>query len=197
MKGGGGLVRRSFASTVTATGVEAATWARAASACSAVARRGSVPSNLSFSPFHPTTRAGNAASPFFERDGDGEVGHGDEALALALALHDDAERDGLDAPGRQAAPDLRPEEVRHLVADEPVDDAARLLRVHAVLVDHAGVLDRARHGGLRDLVELGAVERRLRRAGLQDLLEVPADRLALAVRVGREVDRRRRPSRPA
>src|SRR5207344_686254 len=90
----------------------------------------------------------------------------------------------------EAPPDLGPQEVRDLVADEPVDDAARLLRVHAVLVDRARVLDRAGHGRLRDLVELRAVERRLRRAGPEHLLEVPADRLALAVRVGREVDRR-------
>ena len=44
------------------------------------------------------------------------------------------------------------------------------------------------HRGLRDLVELGAVERGLRRLLLQQLVQVPADRLALAVGVGGEED---------
>ena len=53
----------------------------------------------------------------------------------------------------------------------------------------ARVGDGARHGRFRDLVELGPVEDRLRQGRLQDLLEVPADGLALAVRVGGEIDR--------
>ena len=124
-----------------------------------------------------------------EGHGNREVGDGDEALALALALHDDAERDRLDAPRREPSPELRPEEVRDLVADEAVDDAAGLLRVDAVLVDDARVGNRSRHGRLRDLVELGPVEDRVRKTRLQDLLQVPADGLALAVRVGGEIDR--------
>ena len=88
----------------------------------------------------------------------------------------------------RAPPDLLPEEVGDLVADEPVDDAARLLRGDAVRVDLAGARDRLLDGALRDLVELGAVEARLGRRGPQQLLEVPADRLPLAVGVGGEED---------
>src|SRR5581483_11575641 len=77
---------------------------------------------------------------------DAPVLDGREGLDLALAIDDEAQRDGLDASGRQAVADLLPEERRHRVADEPIDDAARLLRVHEVLVDLArvleGVLDR-------------------------------------------------------
>ena len=41
-------------------------------------------------------------------------------------------------------------------------------------------------GGLRDLVELGPVEGGVRRLLLEQLVQVPADRLALAVGVGRQ-----------
>src|SRR5690606_33977741 len=63
--------------------------------------------------------------------------------------------------------------------------APRLLRVDEVEVDVAGVLQRPpdRVGG--DLVEHHAPHRHAR---LQDLDEVPADRLALAVLVRRDVD---------
>ena len=122
-----------------------------------------------------------------ERHRHREVGDRDEGLALGLALDDDPQRHGLHAPGRQPAPDLVPEQLRDLVADQAVDDAARLLGAHAVLRDLAGVLDRLRDRGLRDLVELGAVEGGVRRLLLQQLVQVPADRLALAVRVGGEV----------
>ncbi len=64
VKGGAGFWRLSRASTDATRRLDAATWARTASAAACVARRGSVPSKLSLSPRQATTRAGNAASPF-------------------------------------------------------------------------------------------------------------------------------------
>ena len=76
MNGGGALPFRSFASTITTVRAASKTCARAVSACSLVARRGSVPSNFSFSPFHTARRAGNAASPFFSVTGTEKYGTG-------------------------------------------------------------------------------------------------------------------------
>ena len=61
------------------------------------------------------------------------------ALDLAFAVDDQLDRDRLHAPGREAAADFGPEQRRDLVAHQPVEDAARLLRVHAVHVDRVRV----------------------------------------------------------
>ena len=84
-------------------------------------------------------RAGKRRLPLRELQRDGEVRDGDGSAPARLALHDDPERHRLDAPGREAPPDLLPEEVGDLVADEPVDDPPRLLRGDAVRVDLAGL----------------------------------------------------------
>ena len=111
---------------------------------------------------------------------------GGERPDLALALHDHPQRDGLDAAGRQAAAHLAGQEGAERVADEAVDDAAGLLRIHEVAVDLArageGLADRA----LRDLVERHPA--RLGGGNVGRLGDVPGDRLALAVEVGREID---------
>ena len=60
---------------------------------------------------------------------------GDEALDLTLAIDDELERDGLDAAGAQAPADLFPEQRADLVADQPVEHAAGLLRVDHLHVD--------------------------------------------------------------
>ena len=118
-----------------------------------------------------------------ERAEDVPVGGCDEQHPLALPLDDEPGRDRLDAPRRKALHHLLPEDGRHLVAVEPVEDPARLLRVDEPLVDLArfaeGALDRL----TRDLVEDHALDRHLR---LQDLEQMPGDRLALAILVGCE-----------
>src|SRR2546429_8391612 len=76
-----------------------------------------------------------------------------ERLDLALAVHDETERDRLDTAGREPVADLLPEEWRHRVADEPVDDSARLLGVHEILVDVPRMLERLVAGGGRAFVE--------------------------------------------
>src|SRR5690606_40702584 len=99
------------------------------------------------------------------------------------ALDDLADRHRLDAAGGEAEGDLLPEEGREPVADEPVEDAARLLRPHQAVVEGPGVLERALDGVAGDLVEDQALVGNL---GLEQLQQVPTDRLALAVLVGGE-----------
>ena len=89
-------------------------------------------------------------------------------------------------PGRQAAPDLAPEQRAERVTDQPVDDAPRLLRVDEVLVDVARVGERLLDRALGDLAEGHAP--RLVRRDVGGLGDVPRDRLALSVEVGREED---------
>ena len=191
MKGGAGFFRRSELSTEETVQAAFETSSTILFADASSGRRGSVPSNLSFSPSNDDSRAvnsGRAPSAPLEPRVDRPVLDRDEGLDLALALADDPQRHRLDAAGGEAPPDLLPEKVRHLVADEPVDDSPRLLRVDASAVDLARLLHRREHGLLGDLVEADALEPRLARAGLEGLLEVPGDGLALAVGVGREID---------
>ena len=51
---------------------------------------------------------------------------------LALALDDQPQRDGLHAAGGKSAPHLVPKQRRNLVSDQPVEHAARLLRLDQV-----------------------------------------------------------------
>ena len=76
---------------------------------------------------------------------------GGERADLALALDDHAHRDRLDAARRQAAADLARQERAQRVADQPVDDAPRLLGVDEVLVDLARVGERVADRALGDL----------------------------------------------
>jgi hypothetical protein len=106
-----------------------------------------------------------------------------ERGALLLALDDEPHRHALHAAGAQPGLDLLPQHRGHHVAVQAVDDPSALLRVDELLVDLAGLRDRAADRLLGDLVELDAPDRHLR---LEDLAQVPADRLALAVGVGGE-----------
>ena len=76
-----------------------------------------------------------------------------ECADLALAFHDQAHCDGLHAAGGESAAHLVPQQRRNLVADQPVEHAACLLRVDEILIDFAGMLECFLHGLLRDLVE--------------------------------------------
>ena len=111
------------------------------------------------------------------------VAGGDEAHALALALHDEPRRDRLDASCREPLRHLLPEHGRDLVAVEAVEDPARLLRVDEPVVDVSRLLERPLDRLACDLVEDHATHRHLR---LQRLDEVVGDRLALAVLIRRE-----------
>ena len=70
------------------------------------------------------------------------------------------------------------------VAVQAIENAAALLRPHQILVDVVRVVHGLANGLLGDLVKDDPLDRHLR---LENLLQVPADRLALAIRVGRQV----------
>jgi hypothetical protein len=95
----------------------------------------------------------------------------------------------LHAAGGEALRNLLPQKRRELVPHDPVEHAARLLRVDLVHVELARVLEGLEDRVLRDLVEHDAVH--VLRGHVERLAQVPRDRLALAVGVGREVDRLR------
>ena len=67
---------------------------------------------------------------------------GDERLDLALAVDDEPERDALHATGGEPERELRPDERRHVVADDAVEHAPRALRVVEVLVELARAMRR-------------------------------------------------------
>ena len=74
---------------------------------------------------------------------DGPVFLGDEGADFLFALDDQAQRDSLHASGGKAAADFIPEQRRNFVADDAIEDAAGLLRVHQMLV-HFGWASRRR-----------------------------------------------------
>src|SRR6185369_10426501 len=78
---------------------------------------------------------------------------GREGADGALALDDEPERDGLHAARGQPLLHGLPEQRARLVAHETIQNAARLLRVDLLLIDLAGVRQRALDRVLRDLVE--------------------------------------------
>src|SRR5204862_434098 len=110
---------------------------------------------------------------------------GPEGHARPFALDDEARGDALDPARRQPGHHLLPEDGRDLVADEPVEHPATLLRLDQLHVELAPVLDRVLDGGARDLVEDHAPHRDI---GPEHLEHVPGDGLALAVLVGGEIE---------
>ena len=109
-----------------------------------------------------------------------------EALDLLFALVHHARGDGLHTARGKTAAHLLPKERGQLVAHDAVEHAARLLRVHEVLVDLARARDALLHDVLRDLVEGHAPG--LLIVQVEQILEMPRDGFALAVRVRREID---------
>ena len=107
-----------------------------------------------------------------------------EGADLALAVDDQPHGNRLHAAGREAAADLRPQQRRDLIADQPVENPAGLLGVHHRHIDRMRVLERLEDGVFGDLVQLDP----LRVLELQELGQMPCDRFAFAIRVGRQVD---------
>ncbi len=91
----------------------------------------------------------------------------------------------LDPAGRQPRHDLLPQDRRHLVAVEPVEDATGLLGVDQPPVEVPPLEDGPLDGRTGDLVEHHPLDRHL---GLEHLEQVPGDGLALAVLVRGQVD---------
>ena len=109
-----------------------------------------------------------------------------EGTDLVFPVDDQARGDRLHAAGRQTLADLPPQQRAELIADDPVEHAAGLLRIDQVLVDGTRMLDGFLHDTARDLVEGHAVGRIVRDG--QQIFQVPGDGLAFAVRVRCEID---------
>ncbi|EXJ15395.1 hypothetical protein D779_1359 [Imhoffiella purpurea] len=122
---------------------------------------------------------------------DGPVLLADECLDLALALADQTQRRTLHPTGRQSAPDLLPQQWRQIEADQIVERPSGLLGVDQIVGEAARIGDGVLDGPLGDLVEHDTVHGPLAElsAALEQLVEMPGDGLALAVRVGREIER--------
>ena len=112
-----------------------------------------------------------------------------EGLDLGLALDDQPERRALHPPGRQLRRDLAPQQRRQVEAHQVVDRLARVERVDQLAAQLARLAQRPRHRLAGDLVEDDAPHRAVAElpALAQQVAQQPGDRLALAVRVGGEV----------
>ena len=110
-----------------------------------------------------------------------------ESPDLVFPVHDHADGNRLHAARGEPPAHLAPEERAELIADDAVQNAARLLRVHQILIDIARVGNALLHDLFRDLVKGNTAG--LLVGDLQKLLEMPADRFALAVRVGGKIHR--------
>ena len=108
------------------------------------------------------------------------VGSAAEGHAVAFPLHDDPGGHRLDPARRELGRDLLPQHRADLVAVQPVQDAAGLLRVDQVDVQVAGVLGGLQDRRLGDLVENHPFDRDVRLEGFQ---QMPRDRFALAVTI--------------
>ena len=76
---------------------------------------------------------------------------------LLFTVIDHARGDRLHTAGAQTPSDLFPQQRRELVAHDPVEDTARLLRVHKVLVDRTRLPDALRDDFFGDLIERHAL----------------------------------------
>ena len=125
-----------------------------------------------------------------EASGDVVIFLGQEGVDLIFAVADHLRRHGLHAAGGEALFYLRPEDGADLVAHQAVEHAPRLLGVDAVDVNAARVLDGGLDGLHRHFVELDAAGGML--VDAQHIGQMPGNGLALAVRVGGEIDLRGR-----
>ena len=187
MNGGVGKRRRSLRSTFVDRPRRAAQARRPASfAASSFSTRNFSGIELAVADARPAARRTAAACCPSSCAVIDQYSIGLERLDLALALADDAHRDRLHAAGRQPAAHLLPEQRADLVADQAVEDAARLLRLEQVLVELLRVLERLLDRALGDLVEQHAadVACACRRAARRCARRSPRPR----GRVGRQVD---------
>ena len=114
-----------------------------------------------------------------------------EHLDLGFPLANQAERDRLHAAGAAAAGQLAPQDGRQGEADEIVERTAGEIGLDQRLVEFARMVNGVGDRRLGDLVEGDAldVDALQRVLFFQHGADVPRDRLALAVRVGRQIKR--------
>ncbi len=108
----------------------------------------------------------------------------DKRHPLALAFDDQPHGHALHAAGRKLGSHLSPQQRRHFVAVQPVEDPARFLRSDQVVVDVARRLQRGLDGLFGDFVKHQPVDRHLR---LEHFEQVPTDGLPFAVFVRRQI----------
>ena len=118
---------------------------------------------------------------------DGPVLLGFKRADLPLALDDQSKRDGLHPAGGESGLDAVPQDGAGLVADQAIENPARLLGIHLPVVDLPGLPQRLLDGVLGDLVEQDPVSGDVR---LELIGNVPGDRFAFPVGVGSQVDGR-------
>ena len=108
-----------------------------------------------------------------------------EILDLPLPIIHHSGGNRLDPSCGQAPLDLLPQQGTELIAHQPVQNTPGLLGIHQILVNVSGMLNALTHHVLRDLIEGDPLCFLVRQ--IQQAFQVPADGLALAVRVGCEV----------
>ena len=114
-----------------------------------------------------------------------------EDLDLRLALTDQPQRHRLHASCRTAAGQFAPQHRRQREAHQIIQRAPRHVGLDQRLIEFTRVVHRVAHGGAGDFVEGDA----LNVDALEELLvlqhrpHMPADRLALAIRIGCEIER--------
>ena len=106
-----------------------------------------------------------------------------ERHPLALPRHQEAQRHALHPARRRTLPQLAPQHRRQRVAVQPVQNPPRLLRLDQIQIDRPRLRQRLRDRLPRDLVKHDPLVRHLR---LKHLQQMPADRLSLAVLIGRQ-----------
>ena len=111
-----------------------------------------------------------------------------EFIDLQLALADQTQRDRLHPSRRARAGQLTPQHRRNIEADQIIERAARQIGLDQRRVDVAPVGERLLHRFLGDLIKGDAGQRlAFEQPALgQQFLDVPGNRLALAIRIGRE-----------
>src|ERR1700686_2475853 len=129
-----------------------------------------------------------------------------ERLDLSFALDNQAQRNGLHAPSRKTTANFVPQQRRDLIPPQSVEHATSLLCVHQILIDRTRMFKSGLDRTLGNFVEGNALNsRRSFRPPLLRLLgffrfasprefprQVERNRLALAIRVRRQIDRVRR-----
>ena len=146
-------------------------------------------SRLIFLPSAPTRRAEKGAfASVLKCATIDQYSRGTNFSISSFAVADDAQSHRLHAPGRARARQLSPQDRGKGEADEIVERAARPVGVDQRLVDLARMAHRFLNRVLGDRVEHHAIDALVLQQllALEDFVDVPGDRLALAVRVGRQ-----------
>src|SRR6476646_2169769 len=89
----------------------------------------------------------------FEFRDDRPIFFGNERLDLTFTPDDPSERHSLHAAGGDPAADFVPQQRTNLISDQPIENAACLLRVDDVLIDSTWSFDRGTNCFRRDLIK--------------------------------------------